>query len=163
MSDSVQIVDSFDDQPAWDAFVEAHPSGHFFQAWTWGEMQRGLSATPRRIAAQSAGRVCGVVQALLFEGATRRFVVVPRGPVANPDDRDVVFALLEAVVRTARNDGASLVRVEPQWAWHQPHVEMMESFGFRSARQWIMPRRTLLIDLRPSLDDIWASFRSNTR
>lgn len=164
MSDSVQIVDSFDDKAAWDAFVETHPSSHFFQAWTWGEMQRGLSATPRRIAAVGGdGRIRGAVQSLLFEGATRRFVVVPRGPVADPDDRDVVFALLKAVVEAAHADGASLVRVEPQWGWHEPHVEMMQGFGFRSAKQWIMPRRTLLVDLRPSLDDIWASFRSNTR
>lgn len=163
MTDAIRIVDQFDDQRAWDAFVESHPSGHFFQCWTWGEMQRGLSATPRRIAAVAGGRIRGVVQMLVFEGATRRFAVVPRGPVADPDDAGLVRSLAGALVAAGREENVSLVRVEPEWGWSEPHVALIESCGFRSARQWIMPRRTLLVDLRPPLDDIWNGFRSNTR
>ncbi|MFO7301487.1 MAG: peptidoglycan bridge formation glycyltransferase FemA/FemB family protein [Acidobacteriota bacterium] len=159
----IHIVDQFDDRSAWDAFVEAHPYGHFFQCWTWGEMQRGLAATPRRIAAVSGGAIRGAVQMLVFEGATRRFAVVPRGPVVDPGDVDAVRALSTVLVEAGRAERASLVRVEPQWDWSEPSVALLESSGFRSAKQWIMPRRTMLVDLRPSLDDIWASFRSNTR
>lgn len=162
MTASVDIVDHFDDRTRWDHFVETSPFGHFFQSWSWGEMQRGLSAEPRRIAALSNGQIRGCVQMLTFDG-TKRFVVVPRGPVADPDDIQVVEALMAAVIEAGRSGGAALVRVEPQWEWNAAHVERMEACGLVSARQWIMPRRTLLVDLRPDTDAIWAGFRSNTR
>lgn len=163
MTESIEIVDTFEDHLRWDAFVEGDPSGHFFQSWTWGEMQRGLSARPRRIAALVNGEIRGVVQMLIFEGATRRFAVVPRGPVADPDDEAVVRALTGATLEAGRVEGTFLVRIEPQWEWNAAHVELMQACGFVSAKQWIMPRRTLLVDLRPSLDEVWAGFKSNTR
>ena len=163
MSDAIDIVDPFDDRARWDTFVEAHPSGHLFQSWAWGEMQRGLAARPRRIAALSNGELRGVVQMLVFEGATRPFAVVPRGPVADPDDRAVVEALAAAVLEAGRAEGTFLVRVEPQWEWQAAHVERLQACGFVSARQWIMPRRTILVDLRPTTEEIWARFKSNTR
>lgn len=163
MTHPIEIVDDFEDRDRWDAFVEAHPSGHFFQCWTWGEMQRGLAARPRRIAALSNGQIRGAVQMLIFQGATRPFAVVPRGPVADPDDVDLVETLAAAMLDAGRAEGAFLLRVEPQWEWHGTHVEMMQACGFVTAKQWIMPRRTLLVDLRPSAEEIWARFKSNTR
>ncbi|ODS52598.1 MAG: hypothetical protein ABS36_16240 [Acidobacteria bacterium SCN 69-37] len=163
MTDSIRIVDHYDDRDRWDAFVEAHPSGHFFQGWTWGEMQRGLGARPRRIAALAGNDIRGVVQVFIFQGATRPFAVVPRGPVADPDDVPIVRALVDAAIAAAREEGAFLLRIEPQWVWHAAHVEMMQGFGFAAAKQWIMPRRTLLVDLRPTTGEIWARFKSNTR
>ncbi len=163
MTDSMQIVDNYEDRERWDAFVEAHPSGHFFQSWTWGEMQRGLGARPRRIAALVDGEIRGAVQMLIFQGATRPFAVVPRGPVADAGDVSTVQALVNAALAAGREEGAFLLRIEPQWVWDAGHVEMMQGFGFVSAKQWIMPRRTLLVDLRPTIEQIWASFKSNTR
>jgi peptidoglycan pentaglycine glycine transferase (the first glycine) len=163
MTDSIEVVDHFEDQARWDAFVKAHPSGHFFQCWIWGEMQRGLSARPRRIAALVKGEIRGVVQMLVFQGATRPFAVVPRGPVADPDDVGVVQVLTAAALEAGRGEGTFLVRIEPQWEWDATHVATLQSCGFVSARQWIMPRRTLLVDLRPTTEEIWASFKSNTR
>jgi peptidoglycan pentaglycine glycine transferase (the first glycine) len=163
MTGSIEIVDHFDDPARWDAFVEAQPSGHFFQCWTWGEMQRGLAARPRRIAAVSNGQIRGAVQMLVFEGATRPFAVVPRGPVADPADAAVVEALTTALLDAGRAEGTFLLRIEPQWTWDAAHAERLRAHGFASATQWIMPRRTLLVDLRPSVDEIWAGFKSNTR
>ena len=163
MTHSIEIVDNFQDPERWDHFVERHDAGHFFQSWTWGEMQRGLGARPRRVAAIVNKEIRGVVQVLIFEGATKPFAVVPRGPVADPDDEAVVRALVEGAKDAGRTEGTFLLRIEPQWVWNAGHVEMMQGLGFAGARQWIMPRRTLLVDLRPSPDDIWASFKSNTR
>jgi len=163
MTGGPAIVCPFEDRAQWDAFVESSPFGHFFQCWTWGEMQRGLGGDPRRIAVVSGDRVLGCVQLLVFDGATRRFAVVPRGPVADPDDAGLVEVLTQAAVAVAAAEGATLLRIEPQWAWDAAHAQQLEALGFASARQFIMPRRTLLVDLRPTADEIWASFRSNTR
>jgi lipid II:glycine glycyltransferase (peptidoglycan interpeptide bridge formation enzyme) len=162
MTDTLSIVWDYDDKARWDAFVAAHPSGHFFQSWTWGEMQRGLGGSPRRIAVLDGDDIRCCALLLFFEGS-RRFAVVPRGPVANPNDELAVTYLMAAAVETCEREGATLLRVEPQWTRDEALVQRFDEWGFRSVRQFIMPRRTLLIDLQPSTEDIWASFRSNTR
>src|SRR4030095_15160757 len=62
-----------------------------------------------------------------------------------------------------RREGVQFVRIEPQWGFDQDSAEWFQQHGFAVARQFIMPLRTVLVDLQPSLDAIWSAFRSNTR
>ncbi len=163
MSASIEIVESFADREAWDAFVGAHPSAHMFQTWAWGDVQDGLGGAPRRIAALESGRIRGCVQLLLFASTQRKFTYVPRGPVADPTDETVVGGLIDAAVEVTASAGATLLRIEPQWMFDENVARRFDERGFARARQFIMPRRTMLVDLVPTADDVWDSFRSNTR
>lgn len=164
MNAGLAVVPDFPDADRWDDFVRSHAVGHVFQSWTWGEMQRGLGATPRRVAVVDAsGTLQACVQLLVFEGTTRRFAVVPRGPVADPDDGALAEVILEAAIADATIAGATLLRVEPEWSWTPERVDRLGRCGFASVRQFIMPRRTIVVDLRPDLEAIWNAFRSNTR
>jgi lipid II:glycine glycyltransferase (peptidoglycan interpeptide bridge formation enzyme) len=163
VTSTIDIIEPFEDRERWNDFVAASPSGHFFQSWEWGDLQDAMGGHPRRIAALADGGLVGCVQALIFDGVSRRFAFVPRGPVVDPAEEALASALLNAVISVSARDGASLVRIEPQWAREAPIVELVERSGFALAKQRIMPLRTLLVDLRPSVDDIWGSFRSNTR
>jgi len=158
----LDIVESAD-RDAWNAFVHAHPAGHFFQSWEWGELQDGLGGRPLRIAAVSDGRLVGAVQVLVFDAGTRKFAYVPRGPVADPHDELVVGGLIDAALAVSAAAGCFMVRIEPQWASDAETAARLGQRGFAVAKQRIMPPRTLLVDLSPPPDAIWASFRSNTR
>jgi lipid II:glycine glycyltransferase (peptidoglycan interpeptide bridge formation enzyme)/GNAT superfamily N-acetyltransferase len=161
--DSLEFYLDFDDRDRWNAFVAASPFGHFFQSWEWGDLQVGLGARPRRIAALSDGRLVGCVQTLVFGSDERKFAYVPRGPVSDPDEVSVTGGLLDAAIAMSASEGTFLLRMEPQWALNAEHVGLMEQKGFGIAKQRIMPLRTILVDLQPSLEDIWAGFHSNTR
>jgi lipid II:glycine glycyltransferase (peptidoglycan interpeptide bridge formation enzyme) len=164
MSDAVTIVQDGCDRAAWNAFVEASPHGHFFQSWEWGELQAGLEAPPRRLAALRNGAIAGALQLIMFEtGPDRRFGFVPRGPVADPADTEVVHALVDAAIDVCARAGAFLLRFEPQWERTPEAVELMTSRGFGVAKQRIMPLRTALVDISRPADAIWAGFHSNTR
>ena len=163
MSRQIDIIDDYTDRQRWNAFVTASPFGHFFQTWEWGELQEGLDASPRRVAAVSGDDVAGVVQVLIFDTGTRKFAYVPRGPVADPDDDEVAGALVEAALLVSLAQGADFVRIEPQWEYSDARAERMDQAGFTRAKQFIMPRRTILVDLSPPEETIWNRFRSNTR
>jgi len=146
----------------WDAFVAAHPAGHFFQSWDWGVLQEGLDASPLRIAATEGDRIVAAAQLLIFEG-TKRFVVVPRGPVVDPANEEAFHAILDAAGQASAALGARLLRLEPQWTFDPHIVERLQRHEFVEAKQHIMPPRTILVDLRPPPDDIWKAFQSTTR
>ena len=155
------------ERDAWDAFVAAHPSGHFFQSWDWGLLQQSLDARPVRIAVGPVadhGRdgYAGAAQLLVFDGS-KRFAVVPRGPVVDPADAEAMEATIDAMLRACAREGVELLRIEPQWAFDAAIVDRLQRVGFAEAKQHIMPPRTILVDLRPSPDDVWNGFHSNTR
>jgi lipid II:glycine glycyltransferase (peptidoglycan interpeptide bridge formation enzyme) len=156
------IVDDFDDRERWNTLIRNHHIGHFFQSWEWGELQADLGGRPRRIAAVADGVLVGGAQVLLFD-ASRRFAYVPRGPVADWDDEDLVDRVLDAVMRVGLEAGVDFLRIEPQWEFSGERSWRFEQSGFTRAGQFIMPRRTLLVDLAPSLSVIWDGFHSNTR
>lgn len=159
----LDIIDDYTDRISWNEYVSASPSGHFFQTWEWGELQDGLGGRPRRIAAVIGNRIVGAVQLLVFDTGTRKFAYVPRGPVADPDDDDLGRALAEAVLVASVSAGVDFVRMEPQWEFTSERSDRLEQRGWTRAKQFIMPRRTVLVDLGPPVDEIWARFRSNTR
>lgn len=162
MTASADIVE-INDRDHWNAFVLAHPSGHFFQSWEWGELQDGLGGRPLRIGAVSNGRLVGCVQVLVFDTGTRNFAYVPRGPVVDPLDDHVVGGLIDAALAVSAGVGCFMMRIEPQWASDAAVATWLAERGFASARLRIMPARTLIVDLSPPPEGIWASFRSNTR
>jgi hypothetical protein len=150
--------------PLWVAALERlQGTGVTCTCWEWGTLQDGLGGRPRRIATFSDGRLRGCLQMLVFEGVSRRFAYVPRGPVVDPDDREHVERLLAAAVRVSADSGATLLRLEPQWASDEAPGRRLAQLGFSQARQFIMPPRTVLVDLHPSPEDIWKALRSNTR
>jgi lipid II:glycine glycyltransferase (peptidoglycan interpeptide bridge formation enzyme) len=160
---SLSIADDGIDRAAWNAFVAGHASGHFFQAWEWGELQSGLAARPQRLTATRAGALAGVVQVLHFDTGHRRFAYVPRGPVVDPDDTAAADALLDAVTRASHAAGADFIRVEPEWEFTDALAARLAATHWTRAKQFIMPRRTILVDLRPDPQTMWDRFRSNTR
>ena len=105
----------------------------------------------------------GCAQVLVFDSDSRKFAYMPRGPVTDPDDACVLSRLVDAVATVCAREGVQFVRTEPQWAFQAQHVRRLESLGFTPSKQFIMPPRTVLVDLGQSLDTIWSGFRSNTR
>ena len=164
MSDFTLAAMDEGDRPRWDTFVLESPCGHVFQSWAWGDLQAGLGAQPVRIAAVAPnGRIAGCVQVLIFDTGSRVFAYVPRGPAADADDETLLAMLVDAAVGVSAGAGADLVRVEPQWEQAAPLTAWFAERRFAVARQHIMPPRTIVVDLSPSPDAIWAAFRSNTR
>lgn len=165
MTGPLMIVENFPDRERWNEFVYSSPFGHFFQGWEWGVLQDAfdVGGSPRRIAAIATGRLVGCVQVQIFDTGERQFACIPRGPVAAPEDEHVVRPLIEAAVALSEREGAEFLRIEPQWAFNAEHGQQILDLGFVQSQQRIMPRRTMLVDLRPPPDAIWSSFRPNTR
>jgi len=152
------------DRGAWDGFVASHPCGHFFQSWDWGELQAALDAQAIRVAAvESDSRgIVAAAQLLVFEGS-RRFAVVPRGPVVEPSNTYAFDVIVDEMQRTCAESDVQLLRLEPQWTFEAAIAERLQRVGFAEAKRHIMPPRTILVDLQPAPDRIWSAFSSNTR
>jgi lipid II:glycine glycyltransferase (peptidoglycan interpeptide bridge formation enzyme) len=97
-------------------------------------------------------------------GGLGRLAYVPKGPVIDWANEEQLGRLLLALDRAARSGGAIALTVEPDLP-HQPaHEERLCALGYHvSSFGAVQPRRTLVIDITASEDDILLAMKSKTR
>lgn len=144
----------------WDRMVVANPDGgHILQSRTWGEFKAGHHWAPRHFVYDAGGQDVAV----LF--LARRFVgfgelwYAPKGPgVASLEQ---LRAIVDA---TARARPAFLVKWEPELREDDADLGALPGAPLRHALSDIQASKaTVIVDLRPSEDDILASFKPKTR
>ncbi len=103
------------DEKTWDDFVSAH-AGHLLQTTSWGELKSRFGWSAQRVAVKRDGAIVAGAQILYRQlplGLTLAYV--PRGPACDPNDRDLLAALSDAVYAAVRGQGAFAVKIEPNW------------------------------------------------
>ncbi len=141
-------------QDRWEQVLARHPEAHLLQTSAWGELKAAFGWQALRL---EAGQ--GAAQILLRQlPLGLRLAYVPRGPIG-----DWLPALLPALDAACRSAGAFALTIEPDALDDAAASLELASHGFRPSRQTIQPRRTLVVDLRGSEDDLLARMHPKTR
>ena len=151
------------DPLAWDAFVEAAPTGAYPQVTAWAEVKAHNGWTPQRVAVDGAPGPLGV-QLLTYR---RRPVPLgigyaPRGPVGAVEDREAVAALTERLRDVGRSARLVEVSVDPEVAADHALVDALRSVGWRPAES-LQPDRSRIVDLTLPEDELWSAVRPKWR
>ncbi len=140
----------------WDELVVATGQPHVLQSAGWGELRAATGWSVRRFVLDG-----GVAQVLLKPLPLGLSVAyAPRGPLVAPERlADAIAALRDAL---ARERCASLL-CDPE-APDDPQVRAsLGRSGVRASPVFVQPRRTLLMDLSKSDDELFAAMRKKTR
>lgn len=147
----------------WDARIEANPDGG---QWTQGLAYAKLKATERLhpvfLVLESEGAGPVHVLALEHRSLAGRYWYLPLGPGAAFDELPGIADAL----RAARGDvakGVFAVKVEPYEVDTPERREALRAAGFRAANTVQQNIHTVLVDLRPDVDDIFAGFSKKLR
>ena len=142
----------------WDEFVQAHPQGHILQTSAWGRLKSDYGWQAETVRAGEAG---ALVLFRRVRGLTLAYV--PRGPLADWNDRGELAALVRRLDEICRQRGAFCLKWEPDLPDSSGCAQMLSELGFRPSPQTVQPRRTLLVDLSGSEADILARMKPKTR
>lgn len=140
----------------WDEEVLAR-GGHPLQLWGWGEVKAAHSWRVQRVFIYEDQTIIGMAQLLLrsLPGPLRCLVYVPRGPVAEQENREAVLdTLADYTKQTFR---AVVITVEPDWE------EMPQLTNWRQSSHTVLIPRTLILDLAESEDDLLERMTKKTR
>lgn len=140
--------------PEWNAFLADYPDAHLLQTGAWGELKTAFGWQAARIAVGACGAQ------ILFRRLPfgRSLAYLPKGPVGAPDE-----AFWREVDRLCRARGTIFLKVEPD-AWEESaHDEGVVFPGFRRSSRSIQPRRTILVDLRGSEEELLARMKQKCR
>jgi peptidoglycan pentaglycine glycine transferase (the first glycine) len=138
----------------WEAYLTRFPEAHLLQTAAWGELKSSFGWYPRRVVAGESGAQ------LLFRrwplGLTLAYI--PKGPLGPDWPR-----LWPEVDRLCRKEHAVLLKVEPD-VWEPAPSSMGDCLpGFLPGQYYIQPRRTVMVSLTGSEDEILERMKPKTR
>ena len=153
------------DAPAddeWDSFVVEHPQGHVLQLSAWGKLKAEFGWQLARTAVRDHDAIVAGAQVLLRRlPLGYQIAYVPKGPLLDPIHPDSCHALFDALRRQNHARQAIMLKVEPDLL--DTNIPWWVENGFRPSGQTIQPRRTLLVDITGTEDEILSRMKSKTR
>jgi lipid II:glycine glycyltransferase (peptidoglycan interpeptide bridge formation enzyme) len=154
------------DREQWNRFVEAAATGYITQTYEWGELGDHLGDEIVRLGALEGDELRGVMVVVIARMAplNRRYLYVPRGPVVDDPDAPALAALVAEARRLARRTGAFMLKVEPNVpdgdsSW----LAALARLGFRRNPFATHPRRSWVVDVRPSEADLLKNMKMTWR
>lgn len=159
-------VEIITDRERWNQFVESQPSGNVTQTFEWGELGDYLADDVLRLGAVENGELRGAMLALISRAPILRrpYLYVPRGPAVADPASPALAALCARADMEARRRGAFMLKVEPgvpdgDTAW----LDALARLGFRRNRFATHPRRSWMLDIRPSEEELLAGMKEKWR
>ncbi|MBU1151563.1 peptidoglycan bridge formation glycyltransferase FemA/FemB family protein [Patescibacteria group bacterium] len=151
------------EEDIWDKFAENHPLSTIHQASIWGHFQEKINARGKYwiIALKEDGKIIGgtmLIRHLTAKGHS--WLYAARGPLLNyksPRINEYLKALLTPIKKLAEEENSIFLRIDP------PLEKLPPLKGFYSSSHGFQPQDTLILDLRPKLDDILAQMKPKGR
>lgn len=153
----------------WDAFVASHPHGSLLQTTGWARLKNRFGWTSHRVWLKHDGRMAAGAQILYKSAALGllKMAYVPHGPLVDWADAEQTAVLLNQIDHSVYSRRAGLAKIEPLlWQDEMPPeawADLCRQHTLQVRTDSIQPPQTILIDLRPSLDDILATMKQKTR
>ena len=160
------------DREQWNGFLLSQPRGHLLQSYEWGELNKYLGGKVYRLGALEDGRMSGAMMLVVTPVAGQRipfhWLYSSRGPTVVQPDSPALGALVEYARKTlARENRAVALRVEPNIADDDPAQEQWlaayRNLGFQTNPYAVHGRRSWVLDIRPSADELLAKFKMTWR
>jgi lipid II:glycine glycyltransferase (peptidoglycan interpeptide bridge formation enzyme) len=156
---------------AWDEALLKLPDPHLLQTWEWGAFKSRHGWEPTRYlwVEPGSGRPRGAASVLTrrLDYLPMRVMYVPRGPIVDYGDADLVERVLQGIETVASRNRALFVKIDPEVLLETRESETLlaslRSRGWRRSDEEIQYRNTVLIDLTLSRDDLLMGMKSKWR
>jgi len=109
------------DRDSWNVLVTSFPRPHLLQSWEWGELKAGFGWRAERTAwldpggrPRAASQVLYRAQRIPLPGLRLSLAYCPKGPTLDWADGAVRREVLAGLVRSARQAGAFLLKIDPE-------------------------------------------------
>jgi len=152
---------------AWDRFLEATPETGFMQSSWWADFRATTGFEYFGVTLKNEGAVVGgAVVTKLSYASDSCFYYIQEGPVLPGDEsaaNQVFEATLKAIEkrRQTEKETISHLRIEPRWQQLPGFVHGFQAPAFSD--NFMEPRDTLCIDLRPAEESILAQMKPKGR
>jgi peptidoglycan pentaglycine glycine transferase (the first glycine) len=162
-------IQEINDREQWNNFLLRQPHGHFLQSYEWGDLSQELGEHIYRLGVLDDGRLIGTMLLIVSSVSLPLPKLRPtwlycvRGPVLERLDAAILARLLKYIDGIAQREHAIVLRVEPNIADDDPALDIWLATyykaGFQSNPNSVHGRRSWVLDIRPSKEQLFADFQ----
>lgn len=165
-------IQEITDRERWNNFLLSQPRSHLLQSYEWGELNTYLGGRVYRLGALDGGRLTGSMMLTVSPVAGSRlpfnWLYSSRGPTVEQPDSPALAALVEYAQKIlAKKEHAVTLRLEPNIADDDPAMEnwlaAYRALGFQTNPYAVHGRRSWVLDIRPSAEELLAKFKMTWR
>jgi len=166
------------DAREWNQFLLQLPTRHLLQTWQWGDFKTRYAWHAERILWEQDGQPAAAAQVLtrtipipLIPGGLS-ISYCPKGPLLDWQNDELRERILTDLEARTRKQGVIFLKIDPNITLDPADCETtpepvlpgyFTNRGWRSSREQIQFRNTLLIDLEAPEEELLAAMKQKTR
>ncbi len=151
----------------WHAALKQLPTPHILQTWEWGALKARHGWQAERLLWQREQTPVVAAQLLTRRQFKLQQGYITKGPILDWNDMALVTQTLNELEELARQAGLLALKIDPDVRADTetgPAIAaLLQERGWQPAFEQIQFRNTMLLDLRPELDDILLNMKSKWR
>ncbi len=153
----------------WNSSILRLPQAHVLQSWEWGAFKAKYGWTPTRLlfCEGNAPRGAALVLRRPLPRTPFGVLYVPKGPLLDYEDQGLFRATCAALERIAREQRAIFIKIDPDIETEKGEepaaVQQLIKRGWKMSREQIQFKNTVLLDLRPTEEELLAGMKPKTR
>ena len=155
-------------QAEYEAFVQAHPKGHFAQSFLWAK-QKPMWSHEAILCRDGSGEIKGALSVLIRKvpGLPYTLMYACRGPVCDVHDYRTLNELLDGAKALAKERKSYALKIDPDVpSSDKAFYESMRAYGFEGGKNFeaIQPRYVFRLDVDGKTEEeIQAGFHQKWR
>ncbi|MCD4761478.1 peptidoglycan bridge formation glycyltransferase FemA/FemB family protein [bacterium] len=148
----MRIINEFNNQE-WNRFILSFEHSCFLQSWEWGEFENKSGLKIKRMAVGEPGNIKASALLIIRElGLGKKYLYSPRGPLFK--DKESLGCLLIEIANYAKEKNCIFYRLEPEsTSWFKGLKKTID----------LQPKKTILLNLRLSEDELLKDMHQKTR
>lgn len=143
----------------WLKTVETHKEANFLQSPEWGRTNELIGATVITEEFENHGRALMIVR----KAKRGRYLEIPCGPLIDWQNKKLAKSALEHISKIAKTHRCTFVRIRPQLLFSDQNLKLLKSLGARIAPMHLAAEHTVIINLKPSEEELLKNMRRQTR
>jgi peptidoglycan pentaglycine glycine transferase (the first glycine) len=163
----------------WNTCLNQDLNGHFLQSWEWGQFKGRFGWTPHYLAWKNDHDQIKAAALVLKRFFSSYFSILycPRGPSLDWSDKPICSSVLSDLQTFANSEGSIFLKIDPDVALGEEKsialdglqglgkkvTEQLREFTWRPSAEQIQFRNSMLLDLRPSEDELLSRMKQKTR
>ena len=151
----------------WHAALKELPNPHVLQSWEWGKLKTRHGWQAERLLWQREQNSLAAAQLLTRGRFKLKQGYITKGPILDWNDMELVTQTLKAIEEVTTQKGLLAVKIDPDirtdTAEGKAITALLQKRGWQPSFEQIQFRNTMLLNLRPKLDDILMDMKSKWR
>ncbi len=146
----------------WNDFILQN-NGCFLQSFEWGELQQKEGQTVFRIKVSDNNEALAEAQITKESFSSKSYFYIAFGPtfkegITESQQKESLDAIVSEIKKMAIKEGSIFLRIEPFSA-----IRSIESYKNNKPLRRIQPKKTLVIDLTKTEEEIFKTFSRTTK